>query len=240
MNKAVDPRRIMLISNSFCFGKGYFDHCIHAVRAFLGEDARRVLFVPYALKDWNGYTEIARKAFAAVGITVVSIHDRQHGLEEHTAILVGGGNTFRLLAALYRYNLVNAVRELVLAGKLTYIGASAGSNVAGPTIMTTNDMPIAFPPSFNAFGIVPFQINPHFLDADPNSRHMGEPREKRIAEFHEEDENNATVIGIREGAWMTVEGDLVRLNGTGGARIFQKGHVAREWDWAPLPFGARL
>lgn len=229
----------MLISNSFCYGREYFAHCIDAVRTFLG-DAQHLLFVPYALRDWDGYTEIARKAFITVGITVVGIHQRQHTLDGHSAILVGGGNTFRLLGALYQHDLVGAIRERVLSGNLVYIGASAGSNVAGPTIMTTNDMPIVCPPSFNAFGIVPFQINPHFLDTDPSSRHMGEPREKRIAEFHEEDGNTATVIGMREGSWMTIEDGLLSLHGTGGARIFEKGHLPREWGWASLPFGARL
>ncbi|MDQ2824343.1 MAG: dipeptidase PepE, partial [Verrucomicrobiota bacterium] len=132
----------------------------------------------------------------------------------------GGGNTFRLLKALQDLELIEPIRRKVARGA-PYIGSSAGSNVAGPTIKTTKDMPIVQPRSFDALGLVPFQISPHYLDPDPNSRHMGETQEERILQFLEE--NDTPVVGMREGAWLLVEGDSVLLKGANGARIFRQG-----------------
>jgi dipeptidase E len=140
-------------------------------------------------------------------------------------MFVGGGNTFRLLNTLYYYELLPWIRERVRTG-MPYMGASAGSNIAGPTIKTTNDMPIVQPPSFDALGLVPFQINPHYLDADPNSTHMGETREQRLREYLEE--NEVPVVAIREAAMIRVEGDVVTLEGNAGARIFRRGREPYE------------
>jgi dipeptidase E len=228
-----DLRKLLLISNSFCFGKGYLEHCAAAIQKFLGP-INNLVFIPYALKDWGSYTRIAREGFAKMGITVTGIDEFEFGSDHDEvvrdraqAIFVGGGNTFRLLDTLYKKGLIPAIRSRVKKG-MPYLGASAGANVAGPTIKTTNDMPIVCPPSFNALDIFPFQINPHFVDADPNSKHMGETREKRIAEFHEE--NDCTVIGLREGSWVVVEYGMARLEGDTGAKLFSKGIITpTEW-----------
>jgi dipeptidase E len=136
-------------------------------------------------------------------------------------VFIGGGNTFRLLKALYDHDLLGVIRERVSRG-MPYIGSSAGSNIAAPTIRTTNDMPIVQPPSFDALGLVSFQINPHYLDPDPNSTHKGETREERIIQFLEE--NETPVVGIREGAMLRIENGKTQLRGSTGARIFRRGH----------------
>jgi dipeptidase E len=182
-----------------------------------------VLFVPYALKDRDAYAAKARTAFGEMGFGLDSLHESAEphaAVEAAEAVFVGGGNTFRLLDALYRLDLLPDLRRRVAEG-MPYSGASAGANLAGPTIRTTNDMPIVQPPSFDALGLVPFQINPHYLDPDPGSTHMGETRETRIREFHEE--NDTPVVGLREGAMLRVEGDSVELRGRAGARIFRRG-----------------
>src|SRR4029434_4255292 len=144
---------------------------------------------------------------------------------ETDAIFIGGGNTFRLLKALQNLDLIEPIGQKVRSGA-PYIGSSAGSNVAGPTIKTTKDMPIVQPRSFDSLGLVPFQISPHFQDADPNSRYMGETQEERILQFLEE--NETPVVGIREGAWLVCENGAVTLKGDAGARIFRRGEVPVE------------
>ncbi len=226
--------RLLLISNSTLYGGGYLDHCAEAIGSFLGRSAGRVLYVPYALFDRDAYAAKARSRFEAMGLALHSIHDAPGGpvraLEEAGAegdvLFVGGGNTFRLLDALWREGLVDAMRRRVRAG-MPYIGTSAGSNVACPSIRTTNDMPIVEPPSFAALDLVPFNINPHYQDPMPGSTHMGETREQRIAEFHEE--NTPAVVGLREGAWLLVEGSTVLLQGSTGARLFRRGEAPAEF-----------
>lgn len=227
-------RRLLLISNSTTFGGGYLDHCEAALRELLGP-VERVLFVPYALADRDGYAASARERFAAMGFGLDSIHrapDPAAAAAEAEAFFVGGGNTFRLLRELYAHGLVRAIRERVAAG-VPYAGSSAGSNVACASIKTTNDMPIVQPPSFEALGLVPFNLNPHYLDPAPSSTHMGETREQRIREFHEE--NDPPVVGLREGAWLRVDGGEMTLAGTTGARLFRKRRDPEE-----LAPGARL
>jgi dipeptidase E len=214
--------RLLLISNSTLYGSGYLDHAEKEIRTFLGK-LKRVLFIPYALYDRGAYAVTAQQRFQRMGYELTSIHttaDPVKAIEGTDAIFIGGGNTFRLLKALYDYKLVEPIRERVFAA-MPYVGSSAGSNVATPTIKTTNDMPIVQPSSFDALALVSFQINPHYLDPDPNSTHMGETREERIRQFHEE--NDAPVVGLREGAMLWIESGSTTLKGSTGARIFRKG-----------------
>jgi dipeptidase E len=219
--------RVLLISNSTVYGRGYLDHVEYEIKSFLGS-ARRVLFFPFALHDQDAYATTARTRFAAMGYSIESAHETavpQKAIEETDAIFVGGGNTFRLLKALEDLDLIEAIRHKVSSGA-PYIGSSAGSNVAGPTIKTTKDMPIVQPRSFTSLGLVPFQISPHYLDPDPNSTHMGETQEERILQFLEE--NNTPVLGIREGAWLLCNDGNVILKGQTGARIFRRGRAPVE------------
>ena len=230
----MDDKRLLLISNSTLHGSGYLDHAESEIRSFLG-DAKRVLFVPYALFDQDKYATNAQQRFQKMGYELTSVHTAENpvtAVNETDAVFIGGGNTFRLLKALYEFDLIEAIRKRVSNG-MPYIGSSAGSNVAAPTIKTTNDMPIVQPPSFNALGLVSFQINPHYLDPDPNSKHMGETREERIVQFLEE--NDTPVVGLREGAMLRIENGETILRGSTGARIFRKGMQPSEI----LP-GARL
>ncbi len=222
-----DLGKILLLSTSTVWGSGYFDYAEAEVRDFLtGLD--RILFVPFALRDQDAYAARTRERFAQMGYAMDSLHavsDRARALHEAKVILIGGGNTFRLLKTLYDFELVSIIRERVKAG-MRYIGSSAGSNVAGPSIRTTNDMPIVQPRSFDALHLVPLQINPHYIDADPGSKHMGESREERILEFLQE--NDTPVIGLREGAILRVENGSVQLKGNAGARLFRKGKEPTE------------
>jgi dipeptidase E len=214
--------RILLISNSTVYGHDLLDHVEDQITNFLGA-TRRVLFFPFALFDRDAYAARATARFAAMGCVLQSVHiveNPQRALEETDAIFIGGGNTFRLLKALQDLELIEAIRRRVDAGA-PYIGSSAGSNVAGPTIKTTKDMPIVQPRSFDSLGLVPFQISPHYQDPDPNSTHMGETQEERILQFLEE--NDTPVLGMREGAWVLIEGDSTILKGTTGARVFRRG-----------------
>ena len=215
-------KRVLLISNSTLHGSGYLDHAETEIRSFLG-DVKRVLFVPYALFDRDKYAATAQQRFQKMGYELTSVHTAANpvaAVNETDAVFIGGGNTFRLLKTLYDFDLLDAIRNRVSNG-MPYIGSSAGSNVAAPTIKTTNDMPIVQPPSFDALGLVSFQINPHYLDPDPNSKHMGETREERLMQFLEE--NDTPVVGLREGAMLRIENGGTILRGSSGARIFRKG-----------------
>jgi dipeptidase E len=226
MTLAATPR-LLLLSNSTNHGEGYLDHAAGAIREFLGP-VRRLVFVPFALKDHAGYTARAKARLAGEGIEVQGLTLDIAGpalLAGAEAVFVGGGNTFRLLRALQTSGLFEPLQQRAREG-MPYLGASAGINLATPTIKTTNDMPIVQPPSFDALGLVPFQINPHYIDPDPSSRHMGETREERLREFLEE--NDVPVLGLREGAWLHVEGEHGTVEGRNGARIFRRGRDPEE------------
>ena len=219
--------RLLLFSNSTNHGEGYLDSALPEMLGLLA-GIGRVLFVPFALHDRAGYTARFRGRLAEAGVEVdeatADLSGRRR-IDSAEAVFVGGGNTFRLLKTLQDADLLAPLRERALAG-MPYMGASAGINLAGPTIRTTNDMPIVEPRDFDALRLVPFQINPHYLDPEPDSTHMGETREQRLAEFHEE--NGTAVAGLREGAWIRVEEGSARLGGRRGARIFRRGRAPEE------------
>jgi dipeptidase E len=221
------PSRILLISNSTVHGRGYLDHIEEEIKTFLG-DVKKVLFFPFALYGRDEYAANTKSRFAAMNYSLESAHATDNGkkaIEQTDAIFIGGGNTFRLLKALQNLELLEPIRRKVKSGA-PYIGSSAGSNVAGPTIKTTKDMPIVQPRSFDSLGLVAFQISPHYLDPDPNSTHMGETQQERILQFLEE--NETPVVGIREGAWLLIENGAVTLKGKTGARIFRRAQAPVE------------
>lgn len=231
-------KRLLLISNGTNYGRGYLDHALDAIASFLQGTVGEVVFVPYAKHDWDEYHDKVRGILGRIGAVTDSVHriskeaERKSAIQNARAVFVGGGNTFRLLETLYRLNLFPVIREAVLAG-VPYIGVSAGVNLACPSIKTTNDMPIVYPPSFGALHLVPFNINPHYFDPDSTSRHMGETRAKRIEEFHEI--NTVPVLGLREGAMLKIEGTAITLAGENGARLFRPNTPPE--DYHP---GARL
>jgi dipeptidase E len=214
-------KRVLLISNSTLYGSGYLDHAEGEIRDFLGR-ARRIAFVPFAAYHRGKYAAQARARFDRMECELVSLHDvssPRREIEKADAVFVGGGNTFRLLKALYDLDLLDPIGRAVEEG-IPYIGSSAGAIVAGPSLRTTKDMPVVQPPSFAALGIVDFQISPHYLDPDPRSSHMGETQEERILQFLEEKE--AAVVGLREGAMVRVDEEKVTLKGSAGARLFRR------------------
>jgi dipeptidase E len=237
---------LLLLSNSTNHGRGYLEHALPEVLAFL-DGVTELTFVPFAGGDHDAYTATVRAAFEPHGIAVAGLHtaaDPVAAVASAQALFVGGGNTFRLLAELQRRGLLPVIRARVQQG-LRYLGASAGTNITAPSIRTTNDMPIVQPESFEALGLVPFQINPHYLDADPASVHNGESRATRLTEFLEE--NDVLVLGLREGAHLSVTStDACALGVIGGASatpisddpaiLFERGQKPRNvgGDISPL------
>ncbi|MFC2270758.1 MAG: dipeptidase PepE [Capnocytophaga ochracea] len=223
-------KRILLASTSTVYGGTYLSYLQdELIDFFTGID--EILFVPYARPSGithDEYTQIAQQFFNRVGKSIVGLHtfaDPKKAIRQAKAIFTGGGNTFVLVNQLYGLEVMDVLREAVEKGTL-YMGTSAGSNIAGQTMQTTNDMPIVYPPSFKTLGLVPFNINPHYLDPDPQSKHKGETRETRIKEFHVF--NDTPVIGLREGSWLRVEDEKVSLKGDLTARIFLKGQESYE------------
>jgi dipeptidase E len=210
---------LLLLSNSTNFGEAMYAHAAEAFAEVVGRST--VTFVPYALANWDDYADRAIAAFASFGVKAVSAHrsstpDRD--ILDAETVMVGGGNTFRLLDSLYALDVVQGLGERVRDGATGYLGASAGTNIACPTIRTTNDMPICEPPTLNALGLLPFQINLHYVDTDPASTYMGETRDERISEFLEE--NLCPVLAMYEGSWLRVKDDHASVSGP--ARLFQR------------------
>jgi dipeptidase E len=227
--------RLLVVSTSTIYGSGYLEYIREEVIDFLKTD--ELLFIPFARPSGishDDYTQNVVNALAPFGIKVSGLHtynDPKEAVRNAKAIFIGGGNTFLLLKTLYELGLVDVIREVVANG-VPYMGSSAGSNMTGLTIGTTNDMPIVYPPSFNALQFLPFNINPHYLDPDPNSTHKGETRETRINEFHKF--NSQSVIGLREGSWLRVENGEIELKGTLKARIFKPNEDAIEVESGKL------
>ena len=217
-------KNLIIASTSTVYGSGYLEYLLEPLGQ-LFEQTEEVLFIPYARPggiDHDEYTEIAAKAFSKIDKKLVGIHtfdDPFAAIQNASGVFTGGGNTFVLVAQLYKNKMMQALREALFEG-LPYAGTSAGSNICGISMQTTNDMPIVYPPSFKTLGVVPFNINPHYLDPITGSTHMGETRETRIEEFHTQ--NNLPVIGLREGSWLQVKGDSIILKGKLSARVFQQ------------------
>ena len=217
--------RLLLISNSTNSGGAYLEHPMAQIRDFLGDNRLRCVFIPYAgvTIGHDEYTAKVRSRFAECGHDVISVHETRDPLktlENAQAIIVGGGNTFRLLSRMQEEGMLRVIRERIHAG-FPYIGWSAGANMACPTIRTTNDMPVVEPSDFRALGLIPFQINPHYTDLHPEG-HAGETREMRISEFLELNPD-IWVAGLREGTMFMIEGSRVELIGPRPARLFRKG-----------------
>ena len=224
---------LLLISNSTNAGEAYLDYPKFNIKDFLNKfNVKKVMFVPYAAVTFS-YDEYQAKVanrFAEIGIEVDSVHhyaNQREAIESAEAVVVGGGNTFHLLSHMQKYGLIEAIREKCLAGT-PYVGWSAGSNVTCPTICTTNDMPIVEPQSFKALNLIPFQINPHYLDAHPDG-HAGETREQRLEEYIAANQG-VTVAGLREACMLVVEGDNLSMIGERQLRIFRYGQEHYELD----------
>lgn len=223
-------KKLIIASTSTLHGGEYLDYLLPTLKDHF-KDCTEIIFIPYARPSGishDDYTSIARNAFSKINKSVKGLHEFEdpiRAIEQAQGIFTGGGNTFLLVSQLYKFNLMDTLATYVVSGT-PYLGTSAGSNITGISIQTTNDMPIIYPPSFNSLGIIPFNLNPHYLDPDPNSNHMGETRETRIKEFHSF--NSIPVLGLREGSWLEVQGEKIILKGKLTARLFQTQQVAVE------------
>lgn len=225
-------KKMIVASTSTVHGSGYLEYILPTLKTFF-KGISTVLFIPYARPggvSYDAYTDHARKGFRAIDIDVKGIHtydNPKSAVENAEAIFTGGGNTFELVNQLYRNDILEVLKSVISAGT-PYLGTSAGSNICGVTMMNTNDMPIVYPPSFETMGLIPFNINAHYLDPDPSSTHMGETRETRIKEFHVF--NDTSVLGLREGSWLEVIGETTTLKGAYSARLFVQGKEPKELD----------
>lgn len=218
-------KNIILASTSTLHGQDYLEYLIPQLKEHFS-GCSKLVFIPFARPGGithDEYTALAQKAFDKIGIQIKGIHefkDAAQAVLQADGIFTGGGNTFLLVKQLYDHELLTPLKNSILGGT-PYLGTSAGTNIGGLTMKTTNDMPIVYPPSFQTLGLVPFNINPHYLDPDPDSTHKGETRETRIKEFHHF--NTPPVVGLREGSWLQVNGNSIVLKGTLPARIFEAG-----------------
>lgn len=223
-------KNLLIASTSTVYGGEYLDYLTEETIE-LFKATEEVIFIPYARPggiSHDEYTEKAAKVFSKIGKNLTGLHTYKNPLEaiiNAEGVFTGGGNTFVLVNALYHFELMQPLREAIFNG-LPYMGTSAGSNICGISMQTTNDMPIVYPPSFKTLGAIPFNLNPHYLDPDPSSKHMGETRETRIAEFHTQ--NTVPVVGLREGSWLRVKGNEIILKGELKARVFEQGNEPYE------------
>lgn len=223
-------KKLIIASTSTLHNGSYLDYLLPTLTSHFN-DVKTLLFIPYARPggiSHDAYTEKVREAFSKINIAVKGIHEYENpteALSTAEGIFTGGGNTFLLVSQLYLTKVIDALETAVKNGT-PYLGTSAGSNICGLTMGTTNDMPIVYPPSFKTLGFVPFNINPHYLDPDSNSTHMGETRETRINEFHHF--NSQPVLGLREGSWLEVSGNTITLKGHLNARLFRQNQEPEE------------
>jgi dipeptidase E len=224
---------LLLLSNSTSPGFSFLGHAMDMIAGMLPPGRRRLLFVPFASSEPDAYTELMAAALAPIGVQVTGADQRGDPvrvLDSADAVLVGGGNTFRLLRVMQDSGLLPAVADRVRAG-MPYLGISAGACLASPTLRTTGEMAIVEPSSLAALGLVPFQVSPHYRDPDPLSIRLGEDQDQRIDEFL--GENDVPVLGLRDGSWLAVRGDVAAIGGTAGGRLF-----ARDADPRELPAGS--
>ncbi len=225
-------KNIIIASTSTLHGGEYLDYLLPELQIHF-KGCKTILFIPYARPSGISHDEYTAKvalAFAKIKIKVRGIHEFENtgiALQNAEGIFTGGGNTFLLVSQLYKNKVMDILAATIKSGT-PYLGTSAGSNICGLTMQTTNDMPIIYPPSFQTLGMVPFNLNPHFLDADEQSKHMGETRETRIKEFHVF--NTAPVLGLREGSWLVVKGEHILLRGQLSARLFQQNQIPVELE----------
>ena len=223
-------KNIIIASTSTLHGGDYLDYLLPELKLHFG-NCKTILFIPFARPSGISHEEYTAKvasAFAKIGKEVKGIHefdDYSTAIINAEGIFTGGGNTFLLVTQLYKTDCMMALAEAVKNGT-PYLGTSAGSNICGLSMQTTNDMPIVYPPSFKTLGLIPFNLNPHYLDADLQSKHMGETRETRINEFHSF--NSIPVLGLREGSWLDVKGDTIILKGNLTARLFRQNQIPEE------------
>jgi dipeptidase E len=228
----IEMKKLIIASTSTVHGGSYLDYLLPTLENHF-KDCSEILFIPYARPggiSHDDYTENVRLAFAKINKAVKGLHEfvtPMEAIEKAQGIFTGGGNTFLLVTQLYANNAMEFLAKTVENGT-PYLGSSAGSNITGLTMQTTNDMPIIYPPSFKTLGLVPFNLNPHYLDPDLNSKHMGETRETRIKEFHAF--NKTPVLGLREGSWLEVTGDKTTLKGSLTARLFQQNKIPQELE----------
>lgn len=224
--------KVIIASTSTVHGSGYLEYLSETLSDFY-KGTEEILFVPFARPGGISHEEYTLKAKAGLQKHVESVlglhefEDKTLAVQSAKAIFVGGGNTFLLVQQLYKYNLMPILAEAIKSG-IRYLGTSAGSNICGINMQTTNDMPIVYPPSFETLGILPFNINPHYIDPDPDSQHKGETRETRLKEF--QNLNEIHVVGLREGSWLQIENDKIQLKGEPKARIFEIGKAAYEMN----------
>ncbi len=225
-------KNLIIASTSTLHGGNYLEYILPELEKHF-KNCKSLLFVPYARPggiSHDEYTQKVRETFARIDISVNGIHEFENPVEavqKAEAIFTGGGNTFLLVTQLYKFNVMTILAETVKNGT-PYLGSSAGSNITGLTMQTTNDMPIIYPPDFRTLGLVPFNLNPHYLDADLQSKHMGETRETRIKEFHAF--NSIPVLGLREGSWLEVKGEKITLKGELSARLFRQNREPEELE----------
>ena len=223
-------KKLLIASTSTLHNGTYLEYLLPEIELlFTGCDT--VIFIPYAQPSgisYDQYTEIVSAAFAKINKQIIGLHTFENpskAIQEAQGLFTGGGNTFLLVKTLYDYNVMDAL-QLVIKSGTPYLGASAGSNITGISMQTTNDMPIVYPSNFATIGAIPFNLNPHYLDPDDNSQHMGETRETRIKEFHAF--NEIPVLGLREGSWLDVKGAQIILKGDLTARLFEKNKLPVE------------
>jgi dipeptidase E len=225
-------KKMIIASTSTVFGSGYLEYLLPTLQVHF-KDVKTLIFIPYAMPggiSYDGYTSIAKKAFSKIDIAVKGIHEFKNPKEavlNASAIFTGGGNTFELVHQLYENDILTVLKQVLEKGT-PYLGTSAGSNICGVDMKNTNDMPIVYPASFKTLGCIPFNINAHYLDPIEGSTHMGETRETRIKEFHIF--NETPVLGIREGGWLSVEGEKITLHGKQSARLFQQNKEPAELE----------